>query len=771
MAVYGLRFTIPFKDVDNFANVVEIYQDGFVGTSTELIATEAPAVLTYEREDNEDITSPIMSSTLSISFYSTENTDFQSFYSEGDRDFLVVHKFEGNVVFKGYLLNDITGEPFQDPPYPVMVTATDGLAQLKEIALTGPEQDTDLFTIMRNQLNVLDLSLNIEVCNDLYEGLVMDNTKSIFNQSAGGNLLIQEGTFADLGLNAYTFLEEICRSFGWVLFQTNNRWRFQRPVSKNINTTVTYLHDYDTGAVISSSTETGLDIVADQSEVNATWIPVNADQLLQYQRPIKKLTVTQGNLGQSIIANGEDFNENSWTLDAYYRPNNWTINTDPANIPQIFPENIPSQSTWDNEKGVSWDFRFIPSNYTIESQPVFLDNAGLIIDFESQVEFELVNSSVVYYFKHVDINDNVTFLTTISVVGQQLLTWSSTRSFFGLTSTRANDVRTFKLSSFVLPSAGFLSVEIMSGDSIFNDGNTVVKSARLTPTYLGQKNPTEVKKVYETSKGYTTVREDNLVFSDLCISSSKNWLKIGGLPAIVFVEKSLADTPNILKFPSGAVTQINQLTNVELTNTLSFVGGFVTGTYSTQYTAADGFTISSIELKKGDRLNSPGPFDIDATIVDISSTVKNLVINGAGSDASLEANAQVTITLKDSNDNTYQVSTFLFQYLNTEEGSFVYDFINISFEAQATEGSYSPTLRDCYARNILSIYNVLNYRLEGSFRRKGSTIGNAFTPAKLEFAGYTSARLQVIGWEYDLASRVARITFGQVPTAYVYPIN
>jgi hypothetical protein len=101
----------------------------------------------------------------------------------------------------------------------------------------------------------------------------------------------------------------------------------------------------------------------------------------------------------------------------------------------------------------------------------------------------------------------------------------------------------------------------------------------------------------------------------------------------------------------------------------------------------------------------------------------------------------------------------------------LYDLTNISFEAQATESSYSPTLRDCYARNVLSIYNVLNYRLEGSFRRKGSTMGNAFTPAKLEFIGYTSARLQVIGWEYDLASRVARITFGQVPTAYVYPIN
>jgi hypothetical protein len=78
---YGLKYTIPFKDVDNNANVVEIYQDGFVGTSTELIATDVPAVHKYEREDNEDILSPIMSATLTISFYSTENTDFSNFFS------------------------------------------------------------------------------------------------------------------------------------------------------------------------------------------------------------------------------------------------------------------------------------------------------------------------------------------------------------------------------------------------------------------------------------------------------------------------------------------------------------------------------------------------------------------------------------------------------------------------------------------------------------------------------------------------------------------
>jgi hypothetical protein len=770
---YGLRFTIPWKDVDNFANVVEIYQEGFVATSTELIATDAPAVLTYEREDNEDITSPIMSSTLSISFFATMNTDFQSFYSEGDRDFLVIYKFDGNQMFKGYLLNDITGEPFQDPPYPVVITATDGLAQLKEVALTGPAVDTDLGDLILEQLNRLALELNLEVCNDLYEGLVMDNTKSIFDQAEGENLLVQANTFTELQLNAYEFLEEICRSFGWVLFQRNNRWRIQRPISRNINTTVVYLHNYTNGAVISSTTETALDIIADQTDLTATWIPVNADQLLAYQRPIKKLTLVQGDLGQSIIANGNNFNEASWFLEGPYKPLDWTITPDPDTpVIQIFPNNIPAQSSFDDEQGVSWDIRFMPNgeetDQPITSKPVFLDFAGLSLDLEVQIDYLTQASAMAIALKHVDSSDNVKYLNTTIIGSLGLLEWSETYNTFVYYSTKDEDQRTFKLKSFVLPTAGFLSVEL----KYFGEtGSAVVNSVTIIPTFEGKRNPTEVKKVYTTAKNYTSIREDKLRFSDVVITNSKNWLIIGGLPAIVFVEKSLASTPNIINVPSGAVTQVNRLTDTLGSNTLDFSGGEITGVYQRQFVASAGFTISSVFILVSSLSGNPPPpsAELNVTVTTISSTQRNVTITFNGYDYTGEANVQIQVFLKDANGNDYQTSTFLLQV--NANGTITYTQTNISFENQALLGGYSPTLRDCYARNVLSVYNVLNYRLEGSFRRKGSTMGNAFTPAKLEFIGYTAARLQVIGWEYDLASRVARITFGQVPTAYVYPIN
>lgn len=1058
---YGLKYTIPFKDIDNYSNVVEIYQDGFVGTSTELIATEAPAVHKYEREDNEDITSSIMSATLTISFYSTDVTDFQNFFSYSDREFLVVHKFDGNVVFKGYLLNDITGEPFQDPPYPVVVTATDGLAQLKEISLTGPSEDTDLGTLIFDQLNTLDLELDFEVCNDLYEGLVMDNTKSIFAQSAGENLKVQEFTFDELELNAFDFLLEICKSFGWVLFQRNGRWVIQRAISRNIDTTTIYIHDWSTYAVkesyensaigsaetwylnsvplqnyqdiaygdgkfvaVSNSTfnilystdglswttvtvgsfslnsivyadgkfvavgrefsgvnlitnvevstdgiswtrynpftngigpteitygnglfvvvgdtgsnrvmtspdginwtirsvlgnddgwksvaygngkfvavaSTGIDrtmystdgiswtslpisigsqkiifadgkfttgenystdgitwtsstmspiipygisygngifvavgqagtdriaistdatswelvtapelnawncigygdskfvalssdgtnrlmisysnegqtieVVGDQDNEETKWIPVQGDQLLQYQRPIKKLTLTQGDLGQSIIANGENLNENSWFLEGPYKPYDWTITPDPDTaVIQIFPNNIPSQTGYDDEQGVSWDIRFMPNgedtDQPITSKPVFLDFAGLSLDLEVDINYATAASGLAIAVRHVDSGGTDRYLGTTIVGSLNLLAWSETYSTFVYYSTKDDDTRKFKLSSFVLPTAGFLSIELKYFGTT---GSAVVTAAKIIPTFEGKRNPSSVAKVYETARAYTSIRKDDLVFSDLVITASKNWLRIGELPAIVFVEKSLADTPNIIQVPSGAVTQVNRLTDTLGFNTLDFTGGVVNGQYQRQFVAASGFTISSTFILVNSLSGTiPTGSAVLPVVTTISSTQRNLTVTFDDYDYTGEANVQIQVFLKDSNNNNYQTSTFLLQV--NANGTITYSQTNITFENQALLGGYSPTLRDCYARNVLTLYNALSYRLEGSFRRKGATMGNAYLPVSLNYSGYTTVRMQVIGWEYDFATRVARITFGQVPTAYVYPIS
>jgi hypothetical protein len=769
---YGLKYTIPFKDIDNYSNVVEIYQDGFVGSSTELIATDQPATHKYEREDNEDITSSIMSATLTISFYSTDVTDFRNFFSYSDREFLVVHKFDGNVVFKGYLLNDISGEPFQDPPYPVVVTATDGLAQLKEISLTGPSENTDLGTLIFNQLNSLNLDLNVEVCNDLYEGLVMDNTKSIFAQSAGENLKVQEFTFDELGLNAFDFLLEICKTMGWVLFQTNGKWRIQRAIGRNINTTTTYLHNYDTLAVISSSNETALETVGDQDNEDTTWIPVQGDQLLQYQRPIKKLTVTQGDLGQSVIANGENLKEQSWFLEGPYKPYDWTITPDPDTpVIQIFPNNIPSQTGYDEEQGVSWDIRFMANgedtDQPITSKPVFLDFAGLSLDLEIDINYSTLSSGLGIAIKHVDSGGTDRYLGTTIVGSLNLLEWDEAYNTFVFYSTKDDDAQKFKLSSFVLPTAGFLSIELKYFGTT---GSAVVTSAKIIPTFEGKRNPSSVAKVYETARAYTSIRKDDLVFSDLVITASKNWLRIGELPAIVFVEKSLADTPDIIQVPSGAVTQVNRLTDTLGANTLDFTGGVVNGEYQRQYVADAGFTISSTFILVNSLSGTiPTGSQVLPIVTTISSTQRNLMVTFDDYDYTGEAYVQIQVFLKDANNNNYQTSTFLLQV--NSNGSITYSQTNITFENQALLGGYSPTLRDCYARNVLTLYNALSYRLEGSFRRKGATMGNAYLPVSLNYSGYTTVRMQVIGWEYDFAMRVARITFVQVPTAYLYPIS
>jgi hypothetical protein len=514
------------------------------------------------------------------------------------------------------------------------------------------------------------------------------------------------------------------------------------------------------------------EIIGDQTNENTTWIPVGGDQILQYQRPIKKLTLTQGGLGQSIIANGESLNESSWFLEGPYKPFDWTITPDPDSpIIQIFPNNIPAQSSFNDEEGVSWDIRFVPNgeetDEPIISKPVFLDFAGLSLDLEVDINYLTSASAMAIAIKHVDSSGTIRYLGTTIIGSLNLLEWSETYFTFVYYSTRDDDTRKFKLSSFVLPTAGFLSIEL----KYFGEtGSAVVTAAKIIPTFEGKKNPTEVKKIYETARAYTSLRDDTLKFSDLCITASKNWLKIGELPAIVFVEKSLADTPGIIQVPSGAVTQVNRLTDTLGANTLDFTGGVVNGQYQRQFVAASGFTIDSTFILVNSLSGTiPTGTAVLPIVTTISSTQRNLTVTFDDYDYTGEANVQLQVFLKDSNGNNYQTSTFLLQV--NANGTITYSQTNISFENQALLGGYSPRLRDCYARNVLTIYNALSYRLEGSFRRKGDTFGNGYIATQLVYTGYSTVRLQVIGWEYDLATRVARITFGQVPTAYVYPIN
>jgi hypothetical protein len=480
-------------------------------------------------------------------------------------------------------------------------------------------------------------------------------------------------------------------------------------------------------------------------------------------------------LGQSIIANGENFNESSWYLEGPYRPVDWTVTPDPDSTPiQVFPNNIPSQTGYDDEQGVSWDIRFMANgdetDQPIISKPVFLDFAGLSLELEVDVNFIIASSGLGIAVKHVDSLGTTRYLQTAIVGSFNILDWSETYSTFVFYADQPDQTRKLKLTSFVLPTAGFLSIELkFFGDRL--DGKLVVTSAKIIPIFEGQRNPSEVKKIYETARAYTSLREDTLKFSDLCITASKNWLKIGELPAIVFVEKSLAATPNIIQVPSGAVTQVNRLTDTLGANSLSFSGGTVTGAYQRQFVSAAGFTIDSVFILVSSLSGNPPPpsAQLNVAVTTISSTQRNVTITFNGYDYTDEANVQIQVFLKDSNGNNYQTSTFLLQV--NANGSITYTQTNLSFENQALLGGYSPTLRDCYARNVLTIYNALSYRLEGSFRRKGNTFGYADLSTELDYIGYSTVRLQVIGWEYDLASRVARITFGQVPTAYVYPIS
>lgn len=106
----------------------------------------------------------------------------------------------------------------------------------------------------------------------------------------------------------------------------------------------------------------------------------------------------------------------------------------------------------------------------------------------------------------------------------------------------------------------------------------------------------------------------------------------------------MADTPDIIQVPSGAVTQVNRLTDTLGTNTLDFTGGVVNGQYQRQYVADSGFTIdSTIVLVNSLSGVIPIGSEVLPIVTTISSNQRNLTVTFTDYDYTGEANVQIQV--------------------------------------------------------------------------------------------------------------------------------
>lgn len=131
---YATKYQIPFLNRKGIGHTVNLALKDYVGAITTLPGSPDAFMLNYESGDNS-IINPVRASECSVNFYNDGPAPLTAFYSEDDEAWLItlLHDATGQILWRGFLVQDDCQEVFQDPPHVIQLRGTDNLGLLKNI--------------------------------------------------------------------------------------------------------------------------------------------------------------------------------------------------------------------------------------------------------------------------------------------------------------------------------------------------------------------------------------------------------------------------------------------------------------------------------------------------------------------------------------------------------------------------------------------------------------------------------------------------------------
>lgn len=227
---YELRYTIAQALRDGTTLTANIYEKDYVGA---VITYEAINISLESNASNDEPLAGIISSQLNISFLTTEENgeDFPSILSFDIRKYFVkLYTVDiESPLWVGFLFNDYVQIPFTTGYVQVDLVAIDGLSFLDYTEFVYQEADSInslniLIDIIAETLNVIDYPEPIYLltsCSYYAEGMYTRadaSSEEPFDQS-------YQYRRDFVGLTYYQALDNIVKSFGCRLFQSDGMWQ------------------------------------------------------------------------------------------------------------------------------------------------------------------------------------------------------------------------------------------------------------------------------------------------------------------------------------------------------------------------------------------------------------------------------------------------------------------------------------------------------------------------------------------------------------------
>ena len=225
---YGVKFRLEFSDDNLKGKKVEILKDGYTGSVLDLIGTDNPVEIDWEGDD--DFYNPIIGSTCTINLFDTDTSNYDDFYTADEREYKVKVSYKDSsdvyqTYWEGWLLVDRFREAVLTKPYPISLSAYDGLGSLS--GFTAPIDLTsiaskDLLYYIYNILNNINLGFDIYISNDIQKDGASGSDYTIYDQSTvTPNSLLQNG---EKLRTAKDVLEQLLKFTNAKIFQSYGKW-------------------------------------------------------------------------------------------------------------------------------------------------------------------------------------------------------------------------------------------------------------------------------------------------------------------------------------------------------------------------------------------------------------------------------------------------------------------------------------------------------------------------------------------------------------------
>jgi len=266
---YGLRYTLTQKLRNETSLIVKIYEDSYTGSIKEYTPTK---ISLAPNSNEEDPIGCIIASQLNVSFIVSTEDDYANFpdlLNANDRKYYVelVNVAETtNIKWKGFLFNDYINIGYSTGIQEANFVCIDALSYLKYSTYSPLEgninETTNLITVMNTILNSIgfpNYTYLYSCCSYFAEGM-LDRGSSTDNEPFVQTFQYRRDF---VGLDYYTILENIIKSFGCRLFQYQGDWWIMS--INEIAGTTNYYTKYLLGSVVyltgSGTITTGIDIL------------------------------------------------------------------------------------------------------------------------------------------------------------------------------------------------------------------------------------------------------------------------------------------------------------------------------------------------------------------------------------------------------------------------------------------------------------------------------------------------------------------------------